>query len=79
MNSFWLGLDDFLIWYLDVSTELSKNPGTIKANITSDGIIDDDFESELGGHETTVGIFFIFWRIISFVCQGIKRYRRSWL
>ncbi|CAF0905843.1 unnamed protein product [Adineta steineri] len=29
----------------------NKNRGAIKGNITSDGIIDDDFESELGGHE----------------------------
>ncbi|CAF2387859.1 unnamed protein product [Rotaria sp. Silwood2] len=33
--------------------ETSKKQGIIKGNITSDGIIDDDFESELGGRETT--------------------------
>jgi hypothetical protein len=48
-----------LILYLDGSAEstgdASKNRGALKGNITSDGIIDDDFESELGGaHETTV-------------------------
>jgi len=33
----------------------SKNgQGAIKGNITSDGIIDDDFETELGGYQTTV-------------------------
>jgi len=32
----------------------SKNRGVIKGNITSDGIIDDDFETELGGYQTTV-------------------------
>ncbi|CAF0885266.1 unnamed protein product [Rotaria sp. Silwood1] len=33
--------------------DTSKNQGIIKGHITSDGIIDDDFESELGGRETT--------------------------
>ncbi|CAF3354588.1 unnamed protein product [Rotaria socialis] len=31
----------------------SQKQGIMKGNITSDGIIDDDFESELGGRETT--------------------------
>ncbi|CAF0829049.1 unnamed protein product [Adineta ricciae] len=35
----------------DISSNLNKNRGAIKGNITSDGIIDDDFESELGGNE----------------------------
>jgi hypothetical protein len=28
--------------------------GLIKGNISSDGLIDDDFETELGGHEPIV-------------------------
>ncbi|CAF0975201.1 unnamed protein product [Adineta steineri] len=32
--------------------DTSKNQGILKGNITPDGIIDDDFESELGGHQT---------------------------
>ncbi len=42
----------------------NKNRGLIKGNISSDGIIDDDFETELGGHESTVSkkksFFFVF-------------------
>jgi hypothetical protein len=42
----------------------------IKGNITSDGIIDDDFESELAGHEPTVSssgcLFFALDRFRSF-------------
>ncbi|CAF5164787.1 unnamed protein product, partial [Rotaria magnacalcarata] len=33
--------------------DTTTKQGIIKGNITSDGIIDDDFESELGGRETT--------------------------
>ena len=44
--------------HLDASNsgvdETSKNRGVIRGHITSDGIIDDDFETELGGHETAV-------------------------
>ena len=38
----------------DAPTASNKNRGAIKGNITSDGIIDDDFESELGGNEPSV-------------------------
>ena len=34
--------------------EASNNQGMIKGNITLDGLIDDDFESELGAREATV-------------------------
>ncbi|CAF2050718.1 unnamed protein product [Rotaria magnacalcarata] len=37
----------------ETASNSNKNRGLIKGNITSDGIIDDDFESELGGHEPT--------------------------
>ena len=30
------------------------NPGVAISNITSDGIIDDDFETELAGSQNTV-------------------------
>jgi len=33
--------------------QTTQTRGLIKGKITSDGIIDDDFESELGGHEPT--------------------------
>ncbi|CAF0754260.1 unnamed protein product, partial [Rotaria sp. Silwood1] len=36
-----------------IALNSNKNRGLIKGNITSDGIIDDDFESELGGNEQT--------------------------
>jgi hypothetical protein len=36
-----------------IASNLNKNRGLIKGKISSDGIIDDDFESELGGHEPT--------------------------
>jgi hypothetical protein len=39
---------------LDGATEPVISRGAIKGNITSDGIIDDDFETELGGHDTMV-------------------------
>lgn len=31
-----------------------SNPGVVLGNITSDGIIDDDFETELAGSQNTV-------------------------
>ncbi|UJR35841.1 hypothetical protein I4U23_028586 [Adineta vaga] len=37
----------------EIASNSKINRGAIKGNITSDGIIDDDFESELGGHEPT--------------------------
>lgn len=42
--------------YLHVSASATSNPHRtlIKGNISSDGIIDDDFESELAGHESNV-------------------------
>jgi hypothetical protein len=48
-----------LLLYIDaydngIASNLNKNRGLIKGKISSDGIIDDDFESELGGHEPTV-------------------------
>ncbi len=39
---------------LDITTQSTNNRGIIKGNITSDGIIDDDFETELGGHQPVV-------------------------
>ncbi|CAF0938787.1 unnamed protein product [Rotaria sordida] len=47
--------DDYLGYDISASAtgQTSKNQGIMKGNITSDGIIDDDFESELGGRETT--------------------------
>ncbi len=54
-----------MLLYIDaydngIASNLNKNRGLIKGKISSDGIIDDDFESELGGHEPTVNkkIFF---------------------
>ncbi|CAF1255675.1 unnamed protein product [Rotaria magnacalcarata] len=48
--------DDYELEY-DITAptlgDTTTKQGIIKGNITSDGIIDDDFESELGGRETT--------------------------
>ena len=45
--------------YLDAfenqtAANLNINRRLLKGTITSDGIIDDDFETELGGNESTV-------------------------
>ncbi len=53
-----------MLLHLDVydhetTSNSNKTRGLIKGNITSDGIIDDDFESELGGHEPTVSRRFL--------------------
>ena len=34
--------------------EISNQQGNLKSHITSDGIIDDDFETELAGHKMPV-------------------------
>ena len=39
---------------LDTLAEPASTRGAMKGNISSDGIIDDDFETELGGNEAIV-------------------------
>jgi hypothetical protein len=88
MTSFLFDNIILLLLYIDIyenrtTTNSNKNRGLIKGNISSDGIIDDDFESELGGHESTVSrkkkiIFcFFLYLIYSIVCVFIRKYRKQ--